>query len=131
LITNAIDALLILHSLSLYGNEVKEWQQFFMNRFLIFFIIIKSKSMSKIVDRIKAPTPKFFKVLRNVGLIMAGVGTVLLTAPVSLPAAVVTIGGYLVTAGGVATAVSQITNIADDAIGETKEGGIDGDGNSS
>ena len=87
--------------------------------------------MSKIVDRIKAPMPKFFKVLRNIGLIMAGVGTVLLTAPVSLPATVVTIGGYLVTAGGVATAVSQITNIADDAIGESKEGGIDGDGNSS
>jgi len=87
--------------------------------------------MSKIVDRIKAPTPKFFKVLRNVGLVLAGVGTVLLTAPVSLPAAVVKIGGYLVTAGGVATAVSQITNVADDAIGETKEGGIDGDGNSS
>ncbi|MBK8670889.1 MAG: hypothetical protein IPN89_16115 [Saprospiraceae bacterium] len=87
--------------------------------------------MSKILDRIKAPTPKFFKVLRNIGLIMAGVGTVLLTAPVSLPAVVVTVGGYLVTAGGVATAVSQITNIADDAIGESKEGGNDGDGNSS
>jgi len=82
------------------------------------------------MDRAKAPTPKFFKVLRNIGLIMAGVGTVLLTAPVSLPAAVVMIGGYLVTAGGVVTAVSQITNIGDDAIGEKKEGGSDGDGNS-
>jgi hypothetical protein len=69
--------------------------------------------------------------LRNMGLVLAGVGTVLLTAPVALPAAVVTVGGYLVTAGGVATAVSQITNIADDAIGELKEGGNDGDGNSS
>ena len=87
--------------------------------------------MSKIIDRAKAPTPKFFKVLRNIGLIMAGVGTVLLSAPVSLPAAVVTIGGYLVTAGGVATAVSQFTNIGDDAIGGIKEGGSDGDGNSS
>jgi uncharacterized membrane protein HdeD (DUF308 family) len=86
--------------------------------------------MSKIIDRAKAPTPKFFKVLRNIGLIMAGVGTVLLTAPVSLPAAVVTLGGYLVTAGGVATAVSQFTNMADDAIGQKTEGGIDGDGNS-
>ena len=86
--------------------------------------------MGKIIDRAKAPTPKFFKVLRNIGLIMAGVGTVLLTAPVSLPVAVVTIGGYLVTAGGVATAVSQITNVADDAIGEQKEGGTDGDGTS-
>jgi uncharacterized membrane protein HdeD (DUF308 family) len=82
--------------------------------------------MSRIIERAKAPTPKFFKVLRNIGLIMAGVGTVLLTAPVSLPAAVVTIGGYLVTAGGVATAVSQFTNIGDDAIGQKGGGGIDG-----
>jgi uncharacterized membrane protein HdeD (DUF308 family) len=87
--------------------------------------------MGEIMNRVKAPTPKFFKVLRNIGLIMAGVGTVLLTAPISLPAAVVTIGGYLVTAGGVATAVSQITNMGDDAIGEKEEGGSDGDGNSS
>jgi hypothetical protein len=58
------------------------------------------------------------------------VGTVLLTAPVSLPGSVVTLGGYLVTAGDVATAVSQITNVGDDAIGEKKEGGSDGDGNS-
>jgi uncharacterized membrane protein HdeD (DUF308 family) len=87
--------------------------------------------MSKIIERAKAPTPKFFKVLRNIGLIMAGIGTVLLTAPVALPAAVVTVGGYLVTAGGVATAVSQFTNITDDAIGEKTEGGSDGDGNSS
>ncbi len=87
--------------------------------------------MGEIMNRVKAPTPKFFKVLRNIGLIMAGVGTVLLTAPISLPAAVVTIGGYLVTAGGVATAVSQITNVGDDAIGEKDEGGPDGDGNSS
>ncbi len=87
--------------------------------------------MGEIMNRVKAPTPKFFKVLRNIGLIMAGVGTVLLTAPISLPVAVVTIGGYLVTAGGVATAVSQITNLGDDAIGEKEEGGSDGDGNSS
>lgn len=82
--------------------------------------------MGEIVDRIKAPTPKFFRVLRNVGLVLAGVGTVLLTAPVALPTVLVTAGGYLVTAGGVATAISQITNMKDDAIGE-KEGGGDGD----
>ena len=82
--------------------------------------------MSQIINRAKAPTPKFFRVLRNIGLTMAGVGTVLLTAPVALPAAVVTVGGYLVTAGGVATAVSQFTNIGDDVIGQKEKGGIDG-----
>ena len=85
--------------------------------------------MSEIVDRMKAPTPKFFRVLRNIGLVMAGVGTVLLTAPVALPASVVTLGGYLVTAGGVATAVSQFTNITDDVIGQKTEGSTNGDAN--
>lgn len=66
-----------------------------------------------IIDRAQAPTPKLFKVLRNVGLVLATVGGVLLTAPVSLPVTIVTIGGYLTVAGGVLSAVSQIT--VDDA----------------
>jgi hypothetical protein len=37
------------------------------------------------------------------------VGSVLLTAPVSLPAVLVTAGGYLTLAGGVLSAVSQVT----------------------
>lgn len=56
-------------------------------------------------ERIKAPTPKFFRILRNTGMILSGVGFALLTAPVSLP--VVTIGGYIMTAGIVASTVSQ------------------------
>lgn len=66
-----------------------------------------------IIDRAQAPTPKLFKVLRNVGLVLATVGGVLITAPVSLPVTIVTIGGYLTVAGGVLSAVSQIT--VDDA----------------
>ncbi len=81
--------------------------------------------MNTIIARAKAPTPKFFKVLRTIGLMLAGVGTVLLTAPVTLPAVVVTAGGYLVTAGGVATAVAQLVNIGEDPIGQNKEGGDD------
>jgi len=122
---NAIDALLILHSLSLYGNE-----EYAMAIVFKLYNSNQIRNMSEIINRAKAPTPKFFKVLRNIGLIMVGIGTVLLTAPVSLPAALVTAGGYLVTAGGVATAISQITNITDDAIGEKPEGGIDGNGSS-
>lgn len=59
--------------------------------------------------RITAPTSKFFKVLRNIGLVLAAVGGTILTAPVALPAAVVTIGGYVTVAGGVLSAVSQLT----------------------
>jgi len=62
-----------------------------------------------IIDRAKAPTPKIFKVLRDAGLVLAAIGGVLMTAPVSLPAVIVSLGGYLTVAGGVLSAVSQIT----------------------
>jgi uncharacterized membrane protein HdeD (DUF308 family) len=66
-----------------------------------------------VIERAQAPTPKFFKVLRTVGLVLASVGGLILTAPVALPATVVTVGGYLVLGGGVLSAVSQVT--VDDA----------------
>ncbi len=61
-----------------------------------------------LIDRAKSPTPKFFKVLRNIGIALATAGGAILASPVALPVVVVTIGGYLVTAGAVATAVSQV-----------------------
>lgn len=60
-----------------------------------------------VVQRIKAPTPKFFKVLRTIGLSLAAAGASLLAAPVALPVAVITIAGYVTVAGAVLTAVSQ------------------------
>ena len=63
--------------------------------------------MKNIVQRVKAPTPKFFKKVRNISLVLAAIGTTLLTAPVSLPAVVIKIAGYLAVAGGVAGTVSQ------------------------
>lgn len=65
--------------------------------------------MNKLVYRAAAPTPKFFKVLRNIGLALAAVGGVILTTPLTLPAVVLTVGGYLAVAGGVLSAVSQLT----------------------
>lgn len=65
--------------------------------------------MNKIVERATAPTPKFFKVFRTIGLVLAAVGTAVLTAPVALPVIVTTIGGYVAVAGGVISAVSQLT----------------------
>ena len=61
----------------------------------------------KLIERYKKPTPKFFKLLRNIGIPLASVGAVILTAPISLPAIVITIGGYLAVAGAVVTTVSQ------------------------
>jgi hypothetical protein len=60
-----------------------------------------------IIERVKAPTPRFFRVLRNIGLSLAAAGGVLLTAPVALPAGVITIAGYLTVAGTVMSTVSQ------------------------
>jgi hypothetical protein len=60
-----------------------------------------------IQQRLKAPTPKFFKKVRTVGLVLAAISGSVLTAPLALPAVVVKIAGYLAVAGGVATAVSQ------------------------
>jgi uncharacterized membrane protein HdeD (DUF308 family) len=62
-----------------------------------------------IVKRAKARTPKFFKVLRNIGLALAAVGGVILTAPVALPVVIGSVGGYLAVVGGVLSAVSQLT----------------------
>ncbi len=62
-----------------------------------------------LLQRAKAPTPNFFKTLRNIGLAAAAVGTTIITAPVTLPAVVVTIAGYFTLAGGIISAVSQIT----------------------
>ena len=61
------------------------------------------------IKRAKAPTPKFFKVLRNIGLALAAVGGTVLAAPIALPVVVTSVAGYLAVAGGVISAVSQLT----------------------
>lgn len=69
--------------------------------------------MKQIRKRVVAKTPPFFQQLRNGALLVTGIATALLTAPVSLPALVTTIAGYLVTAGSVATVISQLTTTSD------------------
>ena len=60
-----------------------------------------------LLQRLGAPTPTFFKKVRNTGLVLSAIGGAILSAPVSLPVIVVKIAGYLATAGVVASAVSQ------------------------
>ncbi|WP_264564743.1 hypothetical protein [Flavobacterium sp. N3904] len=71
-----------------------------------------------IVKRVIAPTPKFFKVLRNIGLALAAVGGTIVAAPIALPIVVSSIGGYLAVAGGVLSAVSQITTVKEGILQE-------------
>ena len=61
----------------------------------------------KLAQRVKSPTPKFFKKIRNIGLALAAISATILTEPIALPAVVVKIAGYLAVAGSVAGTVSQ------------------------
>ena len=63
----------------------------------------------KVVERKKAPTPKFFKILRSIGLALLAISGTVIAAPIVLPVSVVTVAGYMAVAGGVISAVSQMT----------------------
>ncbi len=65
--------------------------------------------MKKIIARAKAPTPRFFKKIKTIGIVVAAVGSAVLASPVVLPTAVISIAGYLLLAGSVMGAVSQLT----------------------
>jgi uncharacterized membrane protein HdeD (DUF308 family) len=74
-----------------------------------------------IVDRAQAPTPKFFRILRSIGLVLLAVSGTILAAPIALPVALVSAAGYVAVAGGVISAVSQMTVSPLASEGETKE----------
>tara|TARA_R110002051_G_scaffold152224_1_gene224862 strand:+ start:1562 stop:1807 length:246 start_codon:yes stop_codon:yes gene_type:complete len=61
----------------------------------------------KIIERYQKPTPKFFRILRNIGIALATAGGAIIAAPIAIPATVVTIATYMTVAGTVATAISQ------------------------
>ncbi len=61
----------------------------------------------KLTKRYIKKTPKFFRILRNIGIALATAGGIIIAAPISLPAIVVTVATYLTVVGTVATAVSQ------------------------
>ena len=60
-----------------------------------------------LIERLEAPTPKWFRTLRNIGLTLAAIGGVLIASPLALPTGLVSIAGYLVLGGSVISAVSQ------------------------
>jgi hypothetical protein len=61
-----------------------------------------------VIERIQAPTPKFFQNLAKIGYLITAVGGVLTTAPVSLPVGVIALGGYLLTGGAVLSVFSNL-----------------------
>lgn len=65
------------------------------------------KDSLNIVDRVTNETPKWFKLVRNVGLVLTALSGTLLAAPIGLPATVLTVAGYLALGGAIASAVAQ------------------------
>jgi ABC-type xylose transport system permease subunit len=62
-----------------------------------------------IKERFKAPTPKFWKKVRNIGITVGALGGGFLTLPFSLPASLITIAGYMVATGTLTGILSQTT----------------------
>lgn len=84
---------------------------------------MKNRNLN-LVSRMAAPTPKWFRIVRNIGLGLTAVGGVLVASPVALPAAVISVGGYLLLGGTLLGAVSQ-TAVSSEEYGE-KSGKIPG-----
>ncbi|WP_027376218.1 hypothetical protein [Kaistella palustris] len=77
---------------------------------------MKNKNFN-LLSRLAAPTPKWFRLIRNLGLAFSAIGGTLAASPVVLPAALVTFGGYLLLGGTLIGAVSQ-TAIKSEEYGE-------------
>ena len=60
-----------------------------------------------VLERVTAPTPNFFKTIRNWGLVLGALGGTLIAVPVALPAWLLAAAKVLVVAGSVAAVVSQ------------------------
>lgn len=76
-----------------------------------------------IIERVKAPTPTFFKKLRNISLLCTALGASLLTAPVALPLLLLKIAGYVAVAGAVGSTVSQAVTSDEVKPAKTKKNG--------
>lgn len=75
-----------------------------------------------LIERVQSPTPKFFKSIRNIGLILASISGTLLAMPAALPLVIVKIAAYMGVAGAVASAVSQTAVTAEPAPESTNTG---------
>jgi hypothetical protein len=68
--------------------------------------IMKNNKMN-LAERVLAPTPKWFKILRTVGIALASVGGIIIASPIALPVGLVSAAGYLILGGSIISVVSQ------------------------
>jgi len=69
-----------------------------------------------IKQRMQAPTPSFFRKVRNIGLVLAAISATVLAAPIALPVVVTQVAGYLAVAASVASAVSQTATVPQEPV---------------
>ena len=61
----------------------------------------------EILERLTAPTPPFFRKVRNIGLVLTAIGGAVIGIPEQLPQAVGNIAGIIALVGSVMTGISQ------------------------
>lgn len=65
--------------------------------------------LSEVKTRAMAPTPPFFQFLKKAGLIIAAIGTAMITAPGAVPEILLAYAGHALTAGTILVSISQLT----------------------
>ena len=55
-----------------------------------------------------AKTPRFWKKVQKISILIGAVAGVIIAAPITLPVAVVTVASYVITVGTVAATLSQL-----------------------
>ncbi|WP_026954982.1 hypothetical protein [Algoriphagus vanfongensis] len=65
--------------------------------------------LSEVKSRALAPTPPFFQFLKKAGLLIAAIGTAVLTAPGLVPEILQEYAGYAITAGTILVSICQLT----------------------
>ena len=64
---------------------------------------------NEILNRIKAPTPKFWRKFRNTAGVIAGIAGALVVGGIALPVGVVTALTYIAVVGGAVAGTAQLT----------------------
>ncbi|GAB2493447.1 hypothetical protein [Algoriphagus taiwanensis] len=65
--------------------------------------------INEIRERVQAPTPPFFQILRKLGLWIAAAGLAVMTAPGTVPEIIQEVAGYAITAGTILVSICQLT----------------------
>jgi len=69
---------------------------------------ISKKVLTEVKERVTTKTPKRFVKIRNIALIIAGVGGAILTAPVALPVWLIALAPYMVWLGNTAAGIAHV-----------------------